>query len=319
MTPQPTDSPDPRWHLLNDASAEGQFFYAVITTGIYCRPGCPSRRPNPDNVRFFPSPDAAQAAGFRPCKRCHPQRDTPDSLIQERITALCRFIENADGEPSLQEMANYAGLSRYHLHRLFRQVTGLTPKAYAKASQQGANQHHNPYRGKLPMNIEFALDHSSLGLVLVARTEKGVCAILLGDQEDTLVEDVQRRFPHASLHASRQLAKELAAIIAYIEQPSRTLDLPLDIRGTLFQQKVWQALREIPAGETRSYKAIAGHLGSPDAVRAVAGACAANPLGLAIPCHRVVRSDGGLSGYRWGVERKRELLKREAKAAGKNP
>lgn len=309
---------DPRWPLLGDADADGQFVYAVITTGIYCRPGCPSRRPNPDNVRFFSNRTQAEVAGFRACKRCHPQHLRSDTLQTLRITTLCRFIESAAQEPSLAELAEYSGISSYHLQRLFKAATGLTPKAYAKAHRrQYSTQHPSPSLRKKPaMTISFALDKCSLGTVLVAKSEKGICAILLGDEPQLLHADLHRRFPNTELIVGDSTFQKIVAqVIRAIEQPKLKLDLPLDIRGTVFQQQVWQALQKIPAGETRSYTAIAEAIGSPKAVRAVAGACAANAIAVIIPCHRVVRSDGNLSGYRWGVERKQTLLQQEAEDA----
>jgi AraC family transcriptional regulator, regulatory protein of adaptative response / methylated-DNA-[protein]-cysteine methyltransferase len=309
---------DPRWSLLGDTSADGQFVYAVITTGIYCRPGCPSRRPNPDNVRFFSNHTQAEAAGFRACKRCHPQHLNRDALQTQRITNLCRFIENAGHEPSLAELAEYSGISSYHLQRLFKAVTGLTPKAYSKAHRHQYEKQHTPLTPKKPpaMTISFAFDKCSLGTILVAQSEKGICAVLLGDEQQYLLDDLQQRFPKATLVAgNRSFQKTMAQIIGMIEKPKLALELPLDIRGTLFQQQVWQALQHIPAGETRSYRDVAEAIGSPKAVRAVAGACAANAIAILIPCHRVVRNDGNLSGYRWGVERKQKLLQREAKLA----
>lgn len=309
---------DLRWPLLGDTSADGQFVYAVITTGIYCRPGCPSRRPNPDNVRFFNDYSQAEAAGFRACKRCHPQHLSSDVLQTQRITNLCRFIENTAQEPSLAELAEYSGISSYHLQRLFKSATGLSPKAYAKAHRhQLENQHISlSARKQSAMAISFALDTCSLGTILVAQSEKGICAILLGDDPQLLHADLQRRFPTAELILGDTIfQKTVKQVIRIIEQPKVKLELPLDIRGTVFQQQVWQALQKIPSGETRSYTEIAEVIGSPNAVRAVAGACAANAIAILIPCHRVVRSDGNLSGYRWGVERKQKLLQQEAEHA----
>jgi AraC family transcriptional regulator of adaptative response/methylated-DNA-[protein]-cysteine methyltransferase len=307
---------DPYWPLLGNASADGQFVYAVITTGIYCRPACPSRRPNRDNVRFFADHIQAETAGFRACKRCHPQHLSSHILQAQRITNLCRFIENAWQEPSLKELAEYSGISSYHLQRLFKAATGLTPKAYAKAHRhQHETQPNSPTPRKYTaMTIYFALDKCSLGTILVAQSEKGICAVLLGDETQYLLDDLQQRFPKATIVAGNSsFQKTIAQIINVIEQPQLTLALPLDIRGTLFQQRVWQALQKIPAGETRSYSEIAKAIGSPKAVRAVAGACAANAIAVIIPCHRVVRSDGNLSGYRWGLERKQKLLQQETK------
>lgn len=304
-----------RWQQLGDANADGCFIYAVITTGIYCRPGCPSRRPKRDNVRFFNNSSDAEAAGFRACKRCRPQAASADATQTERITRLCRYIETAAQEPSLEELANYAGISTYHLQRQFKAITGVSPKAYAKAHRQ---QIDSSIRQKKvsAKQIHFACGDCSLGKFLVARSEKGICAILLGDTQQELISDLSKRFPATELrHSEQDFAEQLQQLVQLIEHPQQTLQLPLDIRGTLFQQKVWQALRAIPAGETRSYSDIAQAIGSPKAVRAVAGACAANSIAIVIPCHRVVRSDGNLSGYRWGSERKRILLQREADAS----
>lgn len=306
---------DPRWRLVGDASADGQFIYAVITTGIYCRPGCPSRRANPDNVRFFNNHTDAESAGFRACKRCHPQHISSDALQTQRITDLCRFIETALHEPSLAELAAYSNISTYHLQRLFKAATGLSPKAYVKAHRRQQDQQKPPNRtkGKSTMILYFSLGQCSLGQLLVAQNEKGISAILLGDDFEHLRTDLQQRFPSAKLYEDNaQLKKNITQIISTIEQPTANLQLPLDIQGTVFQQRVWDALQKIPAGETRSYTDIAQAIGSPKAVRAVAGACAANAIAVLIPCHRVVRSDGNLSGYRWGVERKQQLLQREA-------
>jgi AraC family transcriptional regulator of adaptative response/methylated-DNA-[protein]-cysteine methyltransferase len=308
---------DPRWLLLGDSSADGQFIYAVITTGVYCRPGCPSRRPNPDNVRFFNDHIQAEAAGFRACKRCHPQHLDSNTLQTQRIVSLCRFIESSEQEPTLAELAAYSGISRYHLQRLFKESTGLTPKAYAKTRRtQNDEQYKAASRKKHPMIIRYGLGTCPLGTVLIAQSDKGICAILLGDQPQLLLEDLQQRNPKATLIAGdRHFQKVIDEVISVIKQPDLTLTLPLDIRGTLFQQQVWQALQQIPAGETRSYSAIAEAIGTPRAVRAVAGACAANAIAVIVPCHRVVRSDGNLSGYRWGIERKQKLLLQEAEHA----
>ncbi len=300
---------DPRWQQLTDARANGQFIYAVITTGIYCRPGCPSRRPNPDNVRFFNSAAQAEAAGFRPCKRCRPQHSSPNQQHAERIIRLCRYIETAEQEPTLTDLANHAGISAYHLQRLFKSATGLSPKAYAKAYR---TQQLQP-KGNSAMTIHFVIGQSSLGKVLVAKNEKGICAILLDDNADALLTDLQTRFPNALLiQGDTGFETMLHDVIQFIEDPTVAFNLPLDIRGTVFQQQVWSALQKIPLGETRSYTDIAALINSPKAVRAVAGACAANHLAVVIPCHRVVRSDGDLSGYRWGVARKKTLLERES-------
>jgi AraC family transcriptional regulator of adaptative response/methylated-DNA-[protein]-cysteine methyltransferase len=304
---QPLD--EQRWQQLGNASADGKFIYAVITTGIYCRPACPSRRPNRDNVRFFNNYKEAEQAGFRPCKRCHPQHIDSNKVITDRVIHLCRYIEDATEEPTLEELATYAGISAYHLQRQFKAVTGFSPKAYAKAHRKKII-----ITGKQKSAaIRFTCVDSSLGKLLVAHTEKGICAVLLGDDENELIADLKRRFPKADIQQNEtDFAKRTQQLLHFIEAPQQAFNLPLDIRGTLFQQKVWQALQGIPIGETRSYTEIATAIGSPKAVRAVAGACAANALAIAIPCHRVVRNDGELSGYRWGTERKKTLLQREA-------
>ncbi|WP_331344594.1 methylated-DNA--[protein]-cysteine S-methyltransferase [Cellvibrio sp. UBA7661] len=302
------------WQQLDNEQAAGQFFYAVITTGIYCRPGCPSRRPNRDNVRFFNLATEAEQAGFRPCKRCHPQQLTAHNQLLERITSLCRYIETAADEPSLVQLAEYAGVSRYHLQRQFKAITGISPKAYAKAHRHSVDKPMNSSR-KYHEIISYCCSQSSLGQLLVARSSKGICAILLGDDRQELIADLSARFPNADLQEQAQdFSDSLDQLVALIEHPvqqQNAAQLPLDIRGTLFQQRVWTLLQEIPAGETRSYTDIAHAMGAPKAVRAVASACAANALAIVIPCHRVVRSDGNLAGYRWGLERKKTLLQRE--------
>ena len=335
---------DPRWETLTRREA-GDFFYSVKTTGIYCRPSCASRLPKPENVGFYASCDDAEAAGFRACLRCKPRGDSVQAKQAEMIADICRFIEGAEDAPSLEEMAKRAGLSPHHFHRRFKAVTGLTPKAYADAhrvkkvreglaageavtaalyeagygSSSRFYERSDAILGMTPKafqsggagDIRFAIGQCSLGAVLVAQSDKGICAITLGDDAEALIRDLQDRFPKANLiGADKAFERTVAQVIALVDQ-GQALDLPLDIRGTAFQQRVWQALRAIPAGQTRSYAEVADMIGSPAAVRAVAGACAANALAIAIPCHRVVRTDGALSGYRWGVERKRTLLLKE--------
>lgn len=340
---------DPRWPLLarRDAAAEGAFVYAVVTTGVYCRPTCPSRLANPENVRFFATPDEARAAGFRPCLRCTPDAPSRADANAARVAELCRCIEAAEHAPSLAELATRAGWSPHHLHRTFKALTGLTPRAYAAARRAerlraalGAGESvtgavyaagfGSPSRmyeeGELGMTpgsfrrggaaeaIVYAFGRSDLGAVLVAATPRGICAILLGDDEAALQGELARRFPKAALSAApHAFAETVERVVAMIATPKLGLDLPLDIRGTAFQRRVWEALREIPPGETASYSEVAARLGlSPRAVRAVAGACAANPLAVAVPCHRVKRRDGNLAGYYWGLARKRALIDREA-------
>jgi AraC family transcriptional regulator, regulatory protein of adaptative response / methylated-DNA-[protein]-cysteine methyltransferase len=343
---------NPRWaHVLaRDLSADGQFYYSVATTGIYCRPSCPSRTANPKNVRFHDSIADAEAAGFRACKRCKPDQPSADIRNAEIVAGVCRLIEKAEEIPSLDELAKAAGLSPGYFHRMFKAITGVTPKDYATAHRAGKVRAElgrsdtvteaiydagfnssgrfyeksdemlgmtpTDYRaGGTNAEIRFAVGECSLGSILVAKSEKGVCAILLGDDPDMLVRDLQDRFPRARLTGGNAAFEGLVArVIGLIEAPRLGLDLPLDVRGTAFQQRVWAALREIPAGTTATYADIARKIGAPKSVRAVAGACAANSLAVAIPCHRVVKSDGALSGYRWGVERKRKLIDREAAA-----
>jgi len=343
---------DPRWVsvVARDRGADGKFFYSARTTGVYCRPSCAARTPKPENVAFHLTKADAERAGFRPCKRCKPDQPSLAEQHAAKVAELCRFIESAEHLPTLDELAERAGLSAYHLHRVFKDITGLTPKAYAAAhrakrirekldrretvteaiygagynsagrfyeeSNQLLGMTPTEYRaGGADTEIRFAVGETSLGSILVAQSDRGVCAILMGDDPDQLVRELQDRFAHARLVGGDAGFEQLVAkVVGMVEAPGLGVDLPLDVRGTAFQQRVWQALREIPAGETASYTDIAKRIGAPKSVRAVAQACAANPLAVAIPCHRVVRTDGGLAGYRWGVERKRALLEREASA-----
>lgn len=341
---------DPRWLAVTarDPAADGQFFYSVNTTGVYCRPSCAARTPRPENVAFHATAADAERAGFRPCRRCRPDQPPLAERQAVLVADLCRLIDCAERAPSLRELAEHAGLSTYHLHRVFKTVTGLTPGNYVAACRgarvraglagsatvteaiygAGYNagsrfyEQANRLLGMTPsrfrsggagMEIRFAIGECSLGAILVAASERGICAILLGDDPEVLARDLQDRFPRAELIGGDAGFERLVAqVVGFVEMPKRGLELPLDVRGTAFQQRVWAALQEIPAGTTASYSEIARRIGAPRAVRAVAGACAANALAVAIPCHRVVRNDGGLAGYRWGVERKRALLEREA-------
>jgi AraC family transcriptional regulator of adaptative response/methylated-DNA-[protein]-cysteine methyltransferase len=347
---------DPRWAsvVARSAEADGRFWYSVTTTGVYCRPSCGARLARPENVRFHATREDAEKAGFRPCKRCRPDQLPPADRHKAKVVAACRLIEQAIDQtqdvPALAELAAEVGLSRYHFHRLFRSITGLTPKAYAAAHRErrlrrelrgsdnvtdaifGAGYNSNArfyeksnavlgmtpssYRaGGANVDIRFAIGECSLGAILVAQSERGICAILLGDDADALARDLQDMFPRANLiGGDAAFEKTVARVVGFVEAPGIGLDLPLDVRGTAFQQRVWQALREIPAGRTASYSEIAKRIGAPKSVRAVAQACGANALAVAVPCHRVVRTDGGLSGYRWGVARKQALLQKEAQA-----
>jgi AraC family transcriptional regulator of adaptative response/methylated-DNA-[protein]-cysteine methyltransferase len=335
--------------VARDPEADGRFFYSVRTTGVYCRPSCPARPARPENVQFHATRAEAERAGFRPCKRCRPDQPALAEQHAAKVAEVCHIIENSVTAPNLQELAKRAQLSPYHFHRIFKAVTGLTPRAYAAAHRArrvrtgldrsstvtaaifdaGYNSGGHFYaesdrilgmtpstyrKGGADTDIQFAIGECSLGSILVAASQRGVCAILLGDDPDELARDLQDRFPRANLVGGNEEFEQLVAkVVGFVEAPRVGLNLPLDVRGTAFQQRVWQALRKIPTGSTTSYAEIAKQIGAPEAVRAVARACAANPLALAIPCHRVIRNDGGLSGYRWGVERKQELLQREAR------
>lgn len=341
----PVPETDPRWQAIvaRDASANGQFVYAVRTTGLYCPPGSPARRPRRENVEFFDTAEQPEAAGYRPSRHAL-ARDAHAALVAR----ACALLDAAANPPSLAALAAEVELSPYHFHRLFKRLTGLTPKAYADAGrarrvrtqlkpggsvtdavyEAGFNANSRFYEssnqrlgmkpvqfrnGGSQVTIRFALGRCALGDILVAGSERGVCAILLGDDPQALLVELQDSFPKAELiGADPAFEQWVAQVVGFVEAPGIGLDLPLDIRGTTFQERVWQALRSIPVGSTASYADVARLIGAPTASRAVAQACGANRLAVAIPCHRVVRSDGALSGYRWGVERKRQLLEREA-------
>jgi len=344
---------DPRWArvLARDKSADGHFWYSVSTTGVYCRPSCPSRTANPKNVQLHDSLSSATATGFRPCRRCNPDGPSVEAENITLVAKVCRIIEASEEEPSLEELAGAVGLSPGYFHRVFKAATGLTPKSYAaefraKKVREGlvsgnsvtetiydagfnsSGRFYEKSMGMLGMTpsqyragganeeIRFAVGQSSLGPILVASSKRGVVAILLGDDAEELVHDLQDRFPKARLiGADQDYEAMVARVVGFVEVPEIGLDLPLDIRGTAFQQRVWQALQDIPVGATVCYAELAQRIGAPNAVRAVAGACAANKIAVAIPCHRVIRNDGSTSGYAWGVERKRALLDREASRA----
>jgi len=341
---------DPRWARIvaRDRTADGVFWYSVSTTGIYCRPSCASKIANPGNVRLHDTLEQAQETGFRPCKRCHPEGLSLEVQSAAVIAQACRLIEQSAAAPSLNELAEAVALSPSHFHRLFKSITGLTPKAYAAAQRTarvrkklsagqtvteaiydaGFNSNGRFYEnshamlgmtptqfraGGVDEEIRFAIGQCSLGAILVASSAKGVVSILIGDDPDSLARDLQDRFPKAKLiGGDADYESRIARVLGFVEAPRLGLDLPLDVRGTAFQQRVWSALREIPCGKTATYTDIARKIGAPKSTRAVAGACAANAIAVAIPCHRVIRNDGALSGYRWGVERKRVLLERES-------
>jgi AraC family transcriptional regulator of adaptative response/methylated-DNA-[protein]-cysteine methyltransferase len=346
-----TVADDPRWVRIvaRDKSADGIFWYSVLTTGVYCRPSCPSRIANPKNVQIHSTLAEAKATGFRPCKRCNPDDRSADDETAVLVAKACRLIDNSEEELSLDALATRVGRSSSHFHRLFKATTGLTPKEYADAHRAarireglmkntsvteaiydaGFNSSGRFYEkskellGMTPTQyrtgganeeINFALGQTTLGSILVASSKKGVVAILLGDDPDKFLRELQDRFPKAKLiGADKEYEKLVAHVVGFIEAPNQGLNLPLDIRGTAFQQRVWRVLQGIAAGKTVSYAEIAKKIGSPKLVRAVAGACAANNIAVTIPCHRVVRTDGSLSGYAWGIDRKRQLIDRERK------
>jgi AraC family transcriptional regulator of adaptative response/methylated-DNA-[protein]-cysteine methyltransferase len=349
MAAQSFSDDESRWQSLldRDPVADGAFVYSVKTTGVYCRPTCPSRLAHRKNIRFHTTCEEAEAAGFRACKRCNP---TGESIAEHQasiVAQACRIIEESGEVPNLDDLARSVGMSSHHFHRVFKAQTGLTPRGYAVAHRSrrvreeltrrdtvteaiygaGFNSNSRFYesskqvlgmtpktfrRGGNGTTIRFAIGESWLGPILVAASDKGVCAILLGEDPDELVRDLQDRFPKAEfIGGDVEFEQLVATVVGFLENPSSGLELPLDIRGTAFQQRVWEALRRIPAGSTASYAEIAERIAQPGSVRAVAQACAANHLAVAVPCHRVVRTDGSLSGYHWGVERKGRLIKRE--------
>jgi AraC family transcriptional regulator of adaptative response/methylated-DNA-[protein]-cysteine methyltransferase len=348
MSPSPDFATDDRrWTavLERDASADGAFLYGVRTTGVVCRPGCASRTPKRGNVAFFDTLEEAQRAGFRPCRRCTPGEPSPQERFAAHVVRACRRLEEEEPEPTLEALAAEAGLSRAHFQRAFKRAVGLTPKQYARTKRaerfrahlgragsvteaiydagfgsssrayEGAALGMTPsaYRnGAAGLSIRYGVAPCSLGWLIVAASERGVCAIEFGDDPNELPARLRDRFPAAVLaEGGPEFARVVARVVAFVEAPSDDLGMPLDVRGTVFQKRVWDALRQVPPGTTVGYAELAVRIGRPEAARAVAGACAANALAVAIPCHRVVRADGGLSGYRWGVERKRALLDRE--------
>jgi AraC family transcriptional regulator of adaptative response/methylated-DNA-[protein]-cysteine methyltransferase len=341
-----------RWAAVvaRNSAYDGTFYYSVATTGVYCRPSCPARLANRSNVKFHKTCDDAEAAGFRACKRCKPKALSSHQEQAAKVAEACRLIESSEETLKLDDIAEAVGLSPFHFHRIFKSIAGVTPKAYAIAHRQklvranlkrgstvtqaihdaGYNSSARFYEtskqllgmtpkafraGGLEEEIRFAIGECSLGSILVAQSKKGICAILLGDKPEKLLRDLEDKFPLAHLiGGDLKFEKLVAKVVGFVERPATGLDLPLDIRGTAFQHRVWQALRRIPAGKTASYTDIAQQIGRPKAARAVAQACAANTIAVAIPCHRVVRNDGDLSGYRWGVARKQALLNKEAKS-----
>ncbi len=341
--------------LRRDARYDRIFVYAVRSTRIYCRPSCPSRRPRPDRVTFHPDAAAAEQAGFRPCRRCRPHADGPPDPWPDRIRRACAALESGDGRLNLAEIAAAVGGSRFQLHRRFRQMLGLTPHEFADASRldrlksrlrtggtitaalydSGFGSTRALYekstsrlgmtprfyqRAGASLTIAYSIGSSSRGRVLVARTSKGICSIKLGDDDGSLIDELRAEFPAADLRDGGSGGDPtLQAVLRRIDGAPTHVDLPLDIRGTAFRRRVWAALMAIPEGETRSYGDIAAAIGQPGAARAAGSACAANSIAVLIPCHRAIREDGSLGGYRWGLRRKQALIDRERKEAGAKP
>ena len=347
------ESQEEFWNAVQSKNRgfDGQFVFAVSSTGIYCRPSCPSRRPKRENVSFFALPAAAENAGFRACRRCHPgDAPTKDPQV-EMVQQVCRLIENSDGEPiTLDALSEQVGVSSFHLQRTFKSIIGMSPSEYAaarrvnkfKQSVQSGEKITNAIydagfgsssrlyelagsqlgmtpatygKGGRGAVIHYAIADSPLGRLLVASTARGLCSVKLGDSDVALTAELQQEFSAAEIRLDQgQLRPALAAVIDHLNDKTPRIDLPLDIRATAFQRQVWEQLQKIPAGETQSYAEVAREIGHEKAVRAVGRACATNPVALVIPCHRVVREDKKLGGYRWGLERKKKLLEREARA-----
>lgn len=346
---KPAAEDDPRHALVRarDGRADGTFVYAVRTTGVFCRPSCPSRPAKPENIAFYDDAQAARRAGYRACLRCRPEDLSRDEHEARLVAQVCRALEASDELPTLASLAEIVGIGTAQLQRVFRRVTGLTPHAYAQemrgqrvrselaaGSAVTAAFHRAGYGssgrfyeqadavlGMTPtsrrqqgagLDIEVAVGTSSLGHVLVAWTTRGICAVALGDDGQALRTALAKDFARARIReADSDGAAILADVLRLVEQPGSSPQLPLDLQGTLLQMQVWQALRKVPPGSTITYTELAKRVGRPDAVRAVASACARNRVALLVPCHRVVRGDGSLAGYHWGVERKRALLARE--------
>lgn len=347
--PTPYSTPESRWQAVVDRNrdADGHFIIGVHSTGIFCRPGCPAKTPRRDNVRFYESVVDATKAGLRPCKRCKPLGTSLTEHHVEVVAAACARIDASDESPLLADLAREAGMSPWHFHRVFKSVTSLTPAQYARAhratrlrtelesaqtvtramydagfqspgafyatTNESLGMAPSSFRNKgMGERIQVAVRQTSIGHVLIAATARGICNVTMGDAPDVLLDDFSTRFANAAIsQAGPDLDHVISAVIARLEQPSTSFELPLDLRGTAFQHRVWNALRSIPAGSTSTYSDIARSIDAPASGRAVANACGANPLAVIVPCHRVVRKDGDLGGYRWGMDRKRELLSRE--------
>lgn len=353
ITPAVMTNPE-LWNavLERDASRDGSFVFAVRSTGIYCRPSCPARRPKREQVRFFKVPEAAEQAGFRACKRCHPRRARVNDPQVELVRRVCHIIDEHDDDTvTLETLSDATGVNQHHLQRMFKQLMGITPRQYAESRKlarfkagvkDGASVTNAMYeagygssralyekssaqlgmtpatygRGGKGMRIVFTIADSALGRLLVAATERGVCSVTLGDSDADLTRSLFAEYPNASIDSrdttiSPSLNLWLQRVLDSLNGKSQLIDLPMDIQATAFQRRVWEELRRIPFGSTRSYQEIAKAIGNPGAVRAVASACASNRLALVIPCHRVIREDKSLGGYRWGIERKKKLLENE--------
>jgi AraC family transcriptional regulator of adaptative response/methylated-DNA-[protein]-cysteine methyltransferase len=331
--------------LARDPAADAEMVYAVTTTGVFCRPTCPSRRPARQNVVFFPDPATAVSAGYRPCRRCRPQQRHTDAALVERVSASLQ----RDRQVTLSELGRLTGRSPFTVERTFKRVLGVTPAQYQRqrraasfrreladgsarvtdaiydAGYSGPGRaYENTQLGMAPgeyraggrdAQIGYAVGDCPLGKLLIATTPRGLCSVILGDSDKELARQLRAQFPLAKIQPEPRLASMLAQVVSQFSEHPATLDLPLDLRATAFQMRVWEALRRIPRGETRSYAQLAASLGQPTAVRAVARACATNPVAVVVPCHRVIGSNGKLTGYRWGVERKKKLLEIEGTAA----
>lgn len=341
---------DQQWQAVvaKDATFDGQFVFAVSSTGVYCRPSCPSRRAHRERVRFFDLPEAAEQAGFRACLRCQPKRARVLDPQIDLVQRVCRLLDETESDtPKLAELASHAGVSVFHLQRTFKRVMGISPRQYMAARkfgnfkalvrkgesvtnslyESGFNSSSRLYeyaseelgmtpatysRGGRDVNITYTIVDSTMGRLLVAVTERGVCAVRMGDDDADLEKDLREEFPHAQITREDSALREtVEKILNHLDKNEPRLDLPLDIRATAFQRQVWEKLRAIPYGQTVSYGDVAKSLGKPGAVRAVGRACATNPVALVIPCHRVVREDQSLGGYRWGLDRKKKLLEHE--------
>jgi AraC family transcriptional regulator of adaptative response/methylated-DNA-[protein]-cysteine methyltransferase len=348
-------SANQKWSIVlaRDAKSDGRFVYAVKSTGVFCRPSCPSRRPRRENVEFFDSPIQAQQAGYRACRRCTPLEPNPQA---QKVEAACRYIDqNLDITLSLTAISRHVAISPFHFQRLFKRILGISPREYQQARRAGkfrealrgegsvteaiyeagyssSSRVYESIPAQLGMTpsafrsggegvvIRCTVIATELGRLLVATTERGVCAVRFGESETALLRELKQDFAAAAIQRDDKGLEQVASQIKQLLQGSNApLNIPLDLRGTAFQQMVWKELRRIPAGETRSYTEVAKTIGRPKSVRAVANACGSNPVALVVPCHRVVQKNGSLAGYRWGVKRKAALLEKEHSAISSQP